>query len=101
MPAFAMDACFAINVLAATQEDVSNLFAQKMADPWEKAATKTGDDGLPLLEGCLAWLECRVSALLDGGDHVIVVGKVEKATVGHDDDPLLYFRSSYGTLREK
>jgi flavin reductase (DIM6/NTAB) family NADH-FMN oxidoreductase RutF len=50
-----------------------------------------------VLDGCLAWLECRTWATYDGGDHTIVVGEVlEMGAV--DGEPLLYFCSGYRAL---
>lgn len=53
-----------------------------------------------LIEGALAWLECETWQTHDGVDHTIVVGHVLHADVADaDDDPLLYYRSHYASLR--
>jgi flavin reductase (DIM6/NTAB) family NADH-FMN oxidoreductase RutF len=53
----------------------------------------------PLLDGALAWLECRNWAVYDGGDHDIVVGEVLDAGLDdRDAAPLIYFRGRYGQL---
>lgn len=58
-----------------------------------------GDLGVPLLDASLAWLECRTIGAHDGGTHTILVGEVTWAAVqDEDDDPLLHYRSSYGTI---
>ena len=56
--------------------------------------------GFALLDSGIAWMECWTSAIHDGGDHSIIVGDVLWAEVAdHDrDNPLLYFRSHYGTI---
>lgn len=55
--------------------------------------------GVPLLDASLAWLECRTIGAHDGGTHTILVGEVTWASVHEDDDdPLLYYRSHYGTI---
>ncbi|CAN5899982.1 flavin reductase family protein [soil metagenome] len=55
--------------------------------------------GVALVDGALAWLECRTWAAYDGADHTILVGEVVSAAVATgDDDPLLYYRSHYGAL---
>ena len=57
-----------------------------------------GVTGAALLDGSLAWLECRTQAVYDGGDHDIVLGAVVAASVGdRDAAPLLYHRSRYGS----
>ena len=56
-----------------------------------------GITGAALLDGSLAWLECRTRAVYDGGDHDIVLGAVLAAVEGdRDGAPLLYHRGRYG-----
>ena len=58
-----------------------------------------GPSGVALLDDSLGWLECRTHAVHDGGDHSIIVGDVVGAGILEDaDDPLLYYRSHYGTM---
>jgi flavin reductase len=58
-----------------------------------------GDLGVPLLDASLAWLECRTIGAHDGGTHTILVGEVTSAAVqDQDDDPLIHYRSHYGTI---
>ena len=58
-----------------------------------------GESGVALMDDSLGWLECRTTAVHDGGDHAIIVGEVTGAGVRDDiDDPLLYYRSHYGTI---
>ena len=92
---------FAVNILAANQEDVSRLFAKK-AEP-ERGTLRgvpfrIGQTGAPVLKDCLAYLECRVAAELPGGDHTIFLGEVLDAAVVNDGDPLLFFRARYREL---
>jgi flavin reductase (DIM6/NTAB) family NADH-FMN oxidoreductase RutF len=55
--------------------------------------------GAALLDGAVAWLECRTHAVYDGGDHDIVVGAVLSAVVGDRDGlPLVHHRGRYGSL---
>ncbi len=55
--------------------------------------------GAALLDAALGWLECRTWRTYDGGDHTIVVGTVVAAAIAVGrDDPLLYYRSHYGSL---
>ena len=65
----------------------------------EGIAHHRGSSGVALLDDSLAWLECRTAAVHDGGDHTILVGDVIGAAVHEEvDDPLLYYRSHYGTM---
>lgn len=55
--------------------------------------------GLPVLTGALAWFDCRVGAVHDGGDHVVIVGDVREVGTGDDtDDPLLFYEGRYRAL---
>ena len=86
---------FGVNVLAAGQADLARLFASK-APEREKFAgvAHTVHDGIPVIEGVLAWVGCRLEQLVPGGDHTIGIGAVEAAETGAGD-PLLWFRGSY------
>ena len=65
----------------------------------DRVPHRRGALGVSLLDESLAWLECRTIAVHDGGTHSIIVGEVTWAAVNdQDDDPLLYYRSHYGTI---
>ena len=85
---------FVVNFLDRSQEVLSEKFASPSDDKFEDVDMSLNIDGIPVLSGCLANLECRVWQTYAGGDHTIFVGEVENLTVG-DGDPLLYFRSDY------
>jgi flavin reductase (DIM6/NTAB) family NADH-FMN oxidoreductase RutF len=89
---------FAVNILTAGQEWLSRQFATRNVDRFAGVAWQPGAAlGLPLLDGALAQLECRLHQTLPGGDHTIFVGEVVAAELG-DAAPLLYFRSAYRGL---
>jgi flavin reductase (DIM6/NTAB) family NADH-FMN oxidoreductase RutF len=94
---FAEGACFAVNILADDQRAVSELFATRRDDKFQDIAWESAANGCPLLAGCLVRLECRRTATHEGGDHLIIVGEVERAQV-RDGLPLLYFRGRYARL---
>ena len=85
---------FGVSVLAAGQAEVSNRFASKVEDKFADIPYRRGELGLPLIEGAIATLECRVTDQLEGGDHTIFVGEVEFAET-RDGAPLVYFRGGY------
>ncbi len=87
---------FAVNILAAEQQEISNRFASKVDDRFAGVPTSSGLLSLPLIDGALAHVQCRLHEVLPGGDHSIFVGAVMGANL-RDGDPLLYFRSSYVT----
>ncbi|MDQ3693684.1 MAG: flavin reductase family protein [Chloroflexota bacterium] len=55
--------------------------------------------GLPVLAGALAWFDCDVSAVHDGGDHLVIIGQVNHVGAGEDTgDPLLYYEGRYRSI---
>jgi flavin reductase (DIM6/NTAB) family NADH-FMN oxidoreductase RutF len=86
---------FGVNVLGADQEDLARLFASKTPEREKFAGVAhTVHDGIPVIEGVLAWVGCRLERLIPGGDHTIGIGAVEAAEAGHGE-PLLWFRGVY------
>lgn len=89
---------FVINVLASDQEEISRRFAELTPEErftgiaWEE----TGD-GMVMLGGALAHIECERYADFPLGDHTLFVGRVTGGTV-LEGDPLLYFRGGYGSF---
>ena len=98
-PSLARATHFAVQVLAADQEALARKFAEKDGDRFGGLTARRGIEGLPLLDGVLATLQCRVAARHPGGDHEIVVGEVLDAA-SHHGEPLLYFRGQYGRLAQ-
>lgn len=93
---------FALNILAEDQEHLSRWFASEerlnAPEPLGGAPFCTAVTGAPLLDGCLAHLDCRVTARYEGGDHTIFVGRVEAAEINGERPPLLFFRGRYASL---
>ncbi len=100
--ALAAARCFGVSVLAADQRALSDFFARSSADaetPMGGWPYRTGSTGAPILQGALAWFECRVTEWLPGGDHSIVVGEVvDLALERPDDEPLLFHAGAYRRL---
>lgn len=92
---------FTVNILGEHQQDVSRLFAKK-AEP-ERGTLRgqpfrIGKTGAPVLEDCLAFIECRVAEVHSGGDHTIFLGEVIDLGIVKDVPPLLFFRGGYRSL---
>ena len=88
---------FGVNVLAAGQEDLARLFASKRPEREKFAGVAhTVHDGIPVIEGVLAWVGCRLERLIPGGDHTIGIGAVEAAEAGRGR-PLIWYRGEYRT----
>lgn len=92
---------FAINVLDQSQRDLSSRFGRAQDDKWQGVEPVQGAaSGAALLPGALAWFECETHQIHDGGDHIIIVGRVlALARHGGDDArPLVFFGGSYRNL---
>lgn len=89
---------FAINVLGDDQHTLSLAFATRRKHKFKGVDYGTWDSGCPILPGCLANLECTRVAVHQGGDHVIVIGEVDRMEHSEDGNPLLYYRGSYARL---
>lgn len=89
---------FSVSVLPAHGEGWSNRFARMNTAKWEAEPHRLSESGAPLLLGALANFECEVIARHDGGDHLIVVGRVARLTVTETGEPLVFFRSRYRAL---
>ena len=90
---------FAVNILTAAQETVSNEFAggASQAERFANVPWRKGAHGMPLLQDSLTSLECRVLQQVRAGTHWIIVGEVLDV-ICRSGDPLLYYRSSYRRL---
>lgn len=75
-PIYSTAETFAVNILAEDQVEVSNRFGKSGPDRFVGIATTPGGNGVPLLDGAVAHLECRREASYPGGDHVVFIGRV-------------------------
>jgi flavin reductase (DIM6/NTAB) family NADH-FMN oxidoreductase RutF len=91
--------CFAVNVLAADQQDLSNRFASKKTESvrFEGLDCSKATTGAPLIPGAVTQIDCTLEATFDAGDHVIYLGRVEYVNV-EDREPLLYWSGDYREL---
>ncbi len=76
LDAFRKAGWWAVHVLSASQEALSNRFASKGIDKFAGTHWKPGREGIPLLQGCAVRFLCRTAFEYDGGDHAIFVGQV-------------------------
>lgn len=98
--AFEESNAFVINILREGQDDLSEHFASQFPDKFDKIEYRLNVQGVPVLEGALVNLECRMQFAHQGGDHSIFVGEVEKVTV-RDGMPLIHFQSEYRELGDQ
>lgn len=90
---------FVVNFLARNQEDLSTRFATKGIEKFEGVSYTLGSLGVPLLDGALAHLECKVAACYEGGDHTIYTGEIQSMATS-EAEPLLFYQGKYRSLAE-
>jgi flavin reductase (DIM6/NTAB) family NADH-FMN oxidoreductase RutF len=88
---------FGVNVLGQDQEAVGAYFAKRPGDRHGEVAYSysTSEDGLPVLEGSMAFFGCQVTNTHVCGDHTIFLGEVKEVRQGDHAAPLLFFRSRW------
>jgi len=95
---------FAISVLSRDQRALADCFAQPTtADKLKRfcdAEWHEAETGSPILEGALAYFDCRLTARHDGGDHTVFLGEIVAAGFREDAEPLLWYASGYRELAE-
>ncbi len=93
---FAAARHFAVHVLGAEQVALTRRFAHA-GEGFDADDLDENPSGVPLLRGCLARFECEQHAVHEGGDHLIIVGRVLRAAL-RDGDPLIFAGGRYGHL---
>jgi len=97
--ALLMARCFAVNVLAEEQEELSRRFAMRGPKEWGDLKYSTAVTGAPIFEGSLAFVDCQLAEVLPGGDHHIFIGEIVAGdAVG--GRPLIYYGGKYVRLPE-
>ena len=91
---------FNVSLLTRSQEFIADRFAGRAPtiDPqWRTLPHRLGANRIPLVEGCAAWLECRLVQVHPAGDHDICIGEVTAAGTGRGD-PLILWDRAFWTL---
>ncbi|MFF4103386.1 flavin reductase family protein [Streptomyces sp. NPDC001903] len=98
-PRIARAGVFCVNILGAGQGELCRAFAVSGADKFAGVAhTPAPVTGSPQLDAVPAWIDCRIHAVHTGGDHLIVVGRVEAMGAAGEDGPLLFHKGRFGRL---
>lgn len=100
LDAFTACSHFAVHVLASSQQGLSDRFARAASDKFSGLAPESGLGDAPLLSGCATVFECSTEHRYDGGDHLILVGRVHRFDV-QDRAPLLFYRGRYAAPEEE
>lgn len=89
---------FAVNILAANQVEVSQRFGAGDPERFQRTPWALGVSGAPLLSDAIAHLECKRTVVHEGGDHLILVGQVERYA-RFDGEPLLFSQGQYAVAQ--
>jgi flavin reductase (DIM6/NTAB) family NADH-FMN oxidoreductase RutF len=92
---------FNVSLLTRAQEFIADRLAGRAPSvdgAWRDLPHRLGVNQIPIVEGCLAWLECRLAQVHGAGDHDICVGEVEHAGSAAGD-PLVLWDRRFWTLR--
>ncbi len=85
---------FTVNILARDQQPLAELFASNSNDRFRDVAL-AGDPGdAPIIGGSIAWFDCRVEDIFEGGDHLIITGRVRRFAC-RDGAPLLFHKGGF------
>ncbi len=94
---FTESSFYGISILADDQMEISNRFAAMIEDRFKDVSWQKGQTGAPLLDGALATFDCKVEQIVEGGDHVILIGRV-LSVAKREGAPLLYHEGAYKSL---
>lgn len=94
---FELENGFTVNFLAEEQEEISRRFATKGADKFTGLKWHPGSNGAAVIDDAIGYVECKITACHDGGDHTIVVGEIVGASAT-GERPLLFFKGKYQRL---
>lgn len=92
---------FCVNILAERQEDLCRTLASKAENKFDDITWRLSDEGLPIIDGVVAWIDCALHAVHEAGDHFIVIGKVRALDVERADAPLVFHRGGYGGIASR
>ena len=87
-----------INILASDQTELSQRFAQPVADRFDGVPWQRTGSGLPVLDDVLAWIDCAIDTTHVAGDHEVALCSVRDLAIVRATEPLLYFRGSYSSI---
>lgn len=90
---------FGVNVLAENQKELSNKFARSLANKWEATSYTDGLMDVPVLAGVAAVFECTAYAMHEGGDHMLLIGEVQRFRAFGDRQPLVFGKGRYAALQ--
>jgi len=87
---------FCVNVLAGDQHLLCRQFATAGSEKFTGVAHRASNNGAPILEDAVAWIDCSLAGVHEFGDHYMALGRVDNLGVGRSCSPLLFFQGGFG-----
>lgn len=87
---------FCVNILSEHQEEVGQQISSRHEHRFDGIPYSLSAQGLPIIHGALAYIDCAVDRIIEAGDHDIVIGRVEEMQAMSAAHPLIFFRGGYG-----
>ncbi len=94
-PRIASVGAFCVNILTDQQEAIARVFATKGSHKFDGVGWRAGSNGAPVLSDVLAWVECHLDTVHEGGDHLVAIGSPTAMGV-NSGVPLLFYRGGFG-----
>jgi len=95
---FAPGMAHTIHILSAQQKTLAERFASTTLNKFNGLTYRLTTAGVALLPDCLAYFECLTQSWYEGGDHVIIIGKVQQFEIA-EGEPLLFYRGQFGAIK--
>jgi flavin reductase (DIM6/NTAB) family NADH-FMN oxidoreductase RutF len=90
---------FCVNVLSEHQAELARRFAVSGGDKFAELEWRPGPSGSPILDGTIAWIDCRIQSEQQAGDHWLVLGAVRELDVEAKHEPLIFHRGAFDRFR--
>jgi flavin reductase (DIM6/NTAB) family NADH-FMN oxidoreductase RutF len=99
-PPICSSGSFCVSVLGHDQAEISSRFSLSETDKFDGVAWRRAPSGNPLLAGSVAFVDCVIDAVIETGDHSLVLGRVIDMGLERGQPPLVHHRSSYSRVEK-
>mgnify|MGYP001807159010 CR=1 FL=1 len=97
-PLIEASGAFCVNILGSEQEGACRRFASRASNKFDGLGQRRASSGAPMLDNCLAWLDCTIENVVEAGDHYIALGRVTSMEIGNGRLPLIFYQGDYGSF---
>ncbi|QUD90192.1 flavin reductase family protein [Phenylobacterium montanum] len=97
-PKIAATGRFCVNILAQDQELICRKFSGGDRDRFSDVVHRLTANGMPILDGAVAWIDCDLYSVQEAGDHFFVLGEVRAITAERAESPLIFLRGKFGRV---